>query len=76
LKETNANQESTMVANPKTNKKQSERILLQNRNKKNQLISQIGVNTDFSLKIMKIEGSKVRVQLWDQGAYINPKTTF
>lgn len=33
-------------------------------------------NTDFSLKILKIEGQKVRVQLWDQGNNINPKTTF
>jgi hypothetical protein len=25
---------------------------------------------------MKIDGKKVRLQLWDQGANINPKTTF
>jgi len=36
----------------------------------------VSANTDFSLKIMNIDGQKIRAQLWDQGANINPKTTF
>ena len=34
------------------------------------------VNRDFSLKILKINGKKVRVQLWDQGRNMNPSSTF
>lgn len=35
-----------------------------------------GLNADFSLKILRIDGRKVRVQLWDQGSNMNPQTTF
>jgi GTPase SAR1 family protein len=33
-------------------------------------------NSDFSLKIIKIDGEKVRLQVWDQGKAINPESTF
>lgn len=29
-------------------------------------------NSDFSLKIIKIDGEKVRLQLWDQGKATDP----
>jgi len=44
-------------------------------NKQNQNKSK-GVNADFYLKILTINGKKVRVQLWDQGSNMNPQTTF
>ena len=31
---------------------------------------------DFSLRILHINGKKLRVQLWDQGANMNAQTTF
>ena len=36
----------------------------------------VGVNQDFSLKILQIDGQKVRVQLWDQGSHMGASATF
>ena len=33
-------------------------------------------NSDFSLKIVKIDGEKVRMQVWDQGHSKDPISTF
>ena len=32
--------------------------------------------SDFSLKIIKLDGEKVRIQLWDQGLAKDPQSTF
>lgn len=36
----------------------------------------VGVNQDFSLKILQIDGQKVRIQLWDQGSHMGASATF
>jgi GTPase SAR1 family protein len=33
-------------------------------------------NDDFSLKMIYINGEKVRIQLWDQGSSKDPQSTF
>ena len=33
-------------------------------------------NSDFSLKIINVDGEKVRLQVWDQGNASDPSTTF
>ena len=38
--------------------------------------SVINSNSDFTLKIIKIDGEKVRLQLWDQGNSKDPVSTF
>lgn len=48
----------------------------ENANQRHKAKPSTGVQQDFSLKIIKIDGQKIRVQLWDQGSNMGASSTF
>ena len=68
---------SSNGTNSKMNQGANGQLLINSRTNDNKFNKiKAAQHPDFSLKILRIDGKKVRVQLWDQGSNLNAQTTF